>query len=110
MMSYWTHITACIYLETDIESHNIKDIVEKKLQDAPKITGSEGNADVFVTPLSGHNLWTSEGEYQTSVCIAIIGDLRDRFKKETQAEYMKFRKWLLKDFEIRQSSCSIEGY
>lgn len=140
-MSYWTHITACIYLETDIRSKEIKSIIEDKLKSAPKITGSEGDADIFVMPLSGHNLYVSSdcnnckykdtiirdddgnlsciaedhyrcpsNEYQTSVCISIIGDLRDRMKEDTRKEYNEFIKWLNNNFEyIRLRSCTIRG-
>ena len=137
-MSRWTHIAACIYLETNIRSKYIKDVIEQKLIKAPKITGSEGPADIFVNRLSGYNLYTSmdclhcpyivntlhgeiiceppddficpEGKYQTSVCISIIGDLRDRDKKRTRKEYDNFIKWLksVKDFgDIRIRSCTI---
>jgi len=47
-MSYWTHIVAILEVDTYIEDKNIKQIVENKLIKAPKITGSEGCADVFV--------------------------------------------------------------
>lgn len=58
-MSNWTHIVASIDVDTYIESKNIKEEVEKLLEKAPKITGSEGNADIFVNVLSGHNTFTS---------------------------------------------------
>ena len=140
-MSYWTHITACIYLETDIKDNEIKSIIENKLKSAPKITGSEGDADIFVMPLSGHNVFVScdcnncqykgsiiryddgsfsceaddhyrcvSAEYQTSVCISIIGDLRDRMKEDTRKEYKEFIKWLNSNFDgIRLKSCTIRG-
>lgn len=60
-MSNWTHITACIYLETCIQSKDIEQVVREILQKAPKITGSEGDADVFVNALSGYNLLTCVG-------------------------------------------------
>ena len=47
-MSDWSHITACIYVETEIQDENIKEILEEILRQAPKITGSEGNAEVYV--------------------------------------------------------------
>lgn len=58
-MSYWTHIVAAIDVDTYKQSRTIKEDVEKMLTDAPKITGSEGPADVFVNVLSGYNHWTS---------------------------------------------------
>lgn len=56
-MSCWTHIVATIDVETYKEDNNIKTIVEDMLKDAPKITGSERNADIFVNVYSGHNMW-----------------------------------------------------
>lgn len=58
-MSLWTHIVAAIDADTFKESKDLKSEVEKFLENAPKITGSEGNATVFVNVLPGHNVWTS---------------------------------------------------
>lgn len=58
-MSNWTHIVAVIDIDTGIEDKNIKGVVENKLQEAPKITGSEGDADIFVNVLNGYNTWTN---------------------------------------------------
>lgn len=58
-MSRWVHVTGCLYVETYKEESDIKKCVEEILTDAPKITGSERNADIFVNPLSGHNTWTN---------------------------------------------------
>lgn len=54
-MSCWTHITSCMSVETDITEHNILELVKEYLDKAPKITGSEGDADVFVNLQSGYN-------------------------------------------------------
>lgn len=137
-MSHWCSITACIYVNTDIEDKNIKTIVEEKLKLAPKITGSEGNADVFVNTLSGYNVWISadcdncpykdtiirhggafscepdegyeckEVEYQTNICISIVGSLRDKWAEETESEYKEFLDWVSKNIgDIKQESCKI---
>jgi hypothetical protein len=58
-MSNWTHIVATIDVETNIEDKNIKNIVEKILEKAPKITGSEDDAEIFVNVLNGHNVSTN---------------------------------------------------
>jgi hypothetical protein len=55
-MSNWTYIVSTIDIDTNIEDINIKERVLEILKDAPKITGSERNADVFVNILSGHNV------------------------------------------------------
>lgn len=56
-MSYWTHIVATFDIDTYKRDKNIKEVIEEMLKNAPKITGSERNADIFVNVLSGHNVW-----------------------------------------------------
>lgn len=58
-MSMWTHIIASIDVDTYIKSKNLKKDVEKLIKNAPKITGTEGNADIFVNVLSGYSMSTS---------------------------------------------------
>ena len=60
-MSRWTHITACLSVDTYMEEprKELRKQVKGYLKGAPKITGSEGNADIFINIISGHNLWTS---------------------------------------------------
>lgn len=124
-MSWWTYIVATIDIDTWKERHDIKEYVEKLLKDAPPITGSERNADVFVNVRKGHNVsiapdcplcpffggYNAGGyeicrkptvakcidpisEYQTRVVITVAGDLRDRHKPQTQAEWRAFKKYV----------------
>ena len=60
-MSMWTHITACMSVETGIvaKKPELKKQVEEYLDKAPKITGSEGSADVFVNIQGGYSFYTS---------------------------------------------------
>ena len=60
-MSMWTHITACMSVETGIVAKKpaLKKQVKEYLDKAPKITGSEGPADVFVNIQSGYSFYTS---------------------------------------------------
>lgn len=119
-MSYWTHITACIYVDTWNPNEFTKDVagyIKDVLKNAPDITGSEGPADIFVNALSGHSSssWDHENdcyiEYQTRAAITIIGDLRDRLKEQTRDEYESFVRFLgQQGWEIRQRSCSIREY
>ena len=54
-MSRWTHISASILCNITNKQENKNDFklrIEKMLGKAPKITGSEGNADVFVNIFS----------------------------------------------------------
>lgn len=143
-MSHWTHIIASLHIDTNIKDHEIKKVVESMLSKAPKITGSEKDADIFVNTLSGHNTWISfdcgvctygktaeitgeglvcdcpddfhcpSGEYQTCVVITIVGNLRDRHKAQTQKEYQRFKKYVVKKLheikgELLSSACTIRG-
>lgn len=136
-MSCWTHIVSTIDVDTHIADENIKEKVEKILENAPKITGSESDADIFVNKLNGHNIFTSadcqrckykdtiidgddgfsceseedytcpSGEYQTRVVITIMGDLRDRTKETTLREYKEFVKFIKQNWSIRNKTVKI---
>ena len=53
-MSMWTHIVGVIYIDTGIEDPQLKERTEKILEYAPKISGSERPADVYVNMKSGY--------------------------------------------------------
>ena len=118
-MSFWTHIVASIDVDTCIECDTLKSDVAKMLEAAPKITGSEGDADVFVNVLSGYNVFSwrngNHRQYQTRVVITVVGDLRDRMRERTTKEWRAFKKFVEKSineigFIIRNCSCNIMGY
>lgn len=126
-MSYWTHIIGVLHVDTYIQSKQIQAIVEELLKDAPQITGSERNADIYVNVPAGHNCWTSRdcsnceweptkqyftdgfecdapphfdcpsGEYMTRVVITVQGDLRDRIRSQTRKEWNAFHRFIAKD-------------
>lgn len=139
-MSYWTHITSCMSVDTFIHSNNILTEVRDYIAHAPVITGSEQDAEVFVNLKAGHNFWTSRdcdgckykqvlesldgdtdacrttkghecrpGEYQSCVVITVQGDLRDRMKSQTQKEFDAFKKYIEKEYMIRDYSLNIES-
>lgn len=54
-MSRWTHVVGSLYVGTYKHEKDIKGYVENLLEQAPKITGSERDCDIFVNPLSGYN-------------------------------------------------------
>lgn len=123
-MSHWTSILASIYINTNIFDKNIRTKIEHYLNNAPKITGSEGNAEVFISIPYGYTTTITvdcehcpygdtvetctnnitcdapdtfkcpANDYQTQVVITIMGNLRDRFKEETQREYKEFLKYV----------------
>jgi len=60
-MSQWTHITACISVDTCYEEprREVVRLVKTDLVTAPKITGSEHDANIFINVIGGYNSWTS---------------------------------------------------
>lgn len=125
-MSLWTHIVGVMHVDTYQEVDDIKKFVEDALKDAPKITGSEGYAAVFVNPQPGYCISTScdcnrcqyketiqifddgfecdspkdyscpWGEYQSRAIITVCGDLRDRMKDQTKREWNAFHRYVAK--------------
>ena len=60
-MSCWTHITACLSIDTDCIA-NRRELMRQikiNLDNAPLITGSEQNADIFINIPSGYNCMIS---------------------------------------------------
>lgn len=110
-MSRWTHIIGAIHIDTLEEKKDIKRYIETKITKAPKITGSEGNASIFVNLEEGYNISSWDNEYyQSRAIITIQGDLRDKDGTTTKKETQKFIKYILKklDWEIRVLSITIE--
>lgn len=107
-MSMWTHVTGCIYVDTMHNSKDIKKYVEKILKDAPLITGSEQNADIFINPLSGYNTSVFNRDniedFQTCAAITIVADLRDREMEKTQEEIVGFTDFIRDKFLIIDTS------
>lgn len=104
----WTHVTGCIYVDTMHNSKDIKKYVEKILKDAPLITGSEQNADIFINPLSGYNTSVFNRDnieyFQTCAAITIVADLRDREMEKTQEEIAGFINFIRDKFFIIDTS------
>ena len=115
-MSRWTHITSCMSVDTCIENRKrIKKSIMNYINNAPKITGSEGDAEVYVTLQRGYNVssWKQDGtgdfiQYQTCIIISIQGDLRDKDGESTKEEFIEFLHYIEKEYIIRDYSINIE--
>lgn len=125
-MSCWTYIVGVIHVDTYKQVDDINGYVKNKLLGAPKITGSERDASVFVNPVAGHNIFISCdcdrceyretlhhsdngfwceapdgyvchcGEYQTCAVITVQGSLRHRLRKQTRKEWNSFHQYIAK--------------
>lgn len=141
-MSWWTHIVATLNVDTYMERKGIETCVREMLKNAPPITGSERNADVFVNVPSGYNHYCGadcqqceyrdtvnetgdggftcdapdgyecpDGKYQSQVVITVFGDLRDRTRDDTKAEWKLFKRFVGKEIgTIRNCTWRIVGW
>lgn len=95
-MSQWTHIIAAIEYDTLKMSDNLVKDMMNELNKAPRITGSEEDAQIFINQPSGYNMSVGCGgrkgveKYQTKVVITVVGHLRNRDKKRTTREWADF--------------------
>lgn len=110
-MSCWTHITACLSIDTNIidKKPQVLKQVNTYLENAPKITGSESNATIFVNMQKGYNIAGSDGKFQTCVVISIQGDLRDRTQAQTQQEFYTFFNYVRNKYHVRDYAMNIES-
>lgn len=125
-MSIWSHIIGVIHVDTYKQVDDIEEYVRDALKNAPKITGSEGDAAVYVNAEQGYSTsvyhdcnhceykkTTHRDEYgfscdkpdgyrcpsrkyQTRVIITVQGDLRDRTKATTRKQWNIFQKFISK--------------
>lgn len=113
-MSQWTHITACLSVDTCIENKkHIKKRIIDYINKAPKITGSEEDAEVYVNLQRGYNIstWKKFGDdahRQSCIIISIQGDLRDKDGETTREEFVAFLNYIRKEYIIRDYSINIE--
>lgn len=115
-MSRWTHITSCMSVDTCIENRKrVKKSIIDYINNAPKITGSEKDADIYITLQRDYNVssWkqNNKGEfikYQTCIIISIQGDLRDKDGETTKEEFINFLNYIKKEYIVRDYSINIE--
>ena len=115
-MSRWTHITSCMSVDTCIENRKrIKKSIVDYINKAPKITGSEGDAEVYITLQRGYNIssWKRNKNndfvhYQSCIIISIQGDLRDKDGETTKEEFINFLNYIKQKYIVRDYSINIE--
>lgn len=116
-MSQWTHIVAVLDVDTGHQMQTDKDVdvIRKALEAAPKITGGERPADVFVNLLSGFNGVTFDDDsnpihHQSRVVITIIGNLRDRSREQTEKEWQAFKDFIGWENDYKRKKNSLNYY
>jgi len=132
-MSYWTYVNGTITVHpmgrTQPEKRYILDTV---LNHLPRVTGSEGDMNVYVIQKAGHNSSSSCDEFgeitnnlldyygyksrngwlqtQDEYILVVNGALRDREFNETFREFMKWTVRLGKRVGIEDILVEIKGY
>lgn len=114
-MSRWTHITSCMSVDTCIENRKrVKKSIIDYINKAPKITGSEHDAEVYVTLQRGYNIssWKQDKKgdfikYQSCIVVSIQGDLRDKDGISTKEEFINFLDYIGKKYIVRDYSINI---
>lgn len=115
-MSRWTHITSCMSVDTCVENRKrIKKSIIDYIDKAPKITGSEGNAEIYIALQRGYNIssWKKNKDndfihYQSCIIISIQGDLRDKDGETTKEEFINFLNYIKQKYIVRDYSINIE--
>ena len=113
-MSSWTHINLAVEVTVPSQTSRqaVKDQVLAKLEWLPQISGSEGDAEIFVNVPRKHDMTSDMGEEYlwSKAYITVMGHLRDRTKEQTEKETKGFIKGLKREFSyIRNLSWKVYG-
>ena len=133
-MSYWTHIQGSIRVSVNGRTQaEVEYVLKTVLDHLPRITGSEGDADVHVIQCSGwdtcscmhnefgersnnlkHSWWMDPGpgdlEVQHNYILVVHADLRDRFFAQTHWELMKWLCRLSKRVRVEEILLRLSAY
>lgn len=122
-MSYWTYVTGTITVSAVGRTQSeMRYIIETVLAHLPKVTGSEGNMDVYIVQTNGHNISCSHNEFgvfcgrdnlarmQDKYILVLEGSLRDRMFDKTFKELNNFLNRLAKRLCIDDILVSLKTY
>ncbi len=89
-MSQWTSIIAAIYIDTfrEMNKYDLKNYCYDILNSAPKITGSECNAQIFVNVLDGYNSYVGRDCKKCAYKDTIIHLEEGGFTCEADEDYL----------------------
>lgn len=132
-MSQWAYVRGFVKVHpmgrTQAEMRYILDTV---LDHLPRVTGSEGDMDVYVVQEAGHNVSCSHDEFgertdkltdfngvkgrhgwvemQDNYILVVDGSLRDRSFAETKRAFLKWLCRLAKRVMVREALVSLDSY
>ena len=132
-MSYWTYISGTITVEPSGRTNEEKEYILKTvLNHLPRVTGSEGDMDVYINRLDGCYMSSSHDEYgmktnnlidyyggksthgrlkvQEDYALTLDASLRDRTFNETYKELVKWLCRLGKRVRVRDYILRIDGW
>lgn len=118
-MSFWTYINGTITVSPFGRTQSEKRyVLETVLCHLPKVTGSEGNMDIYILQKNGYNSYSSHNEFgvasemriQNQYIIILNGSLRDRTFEETFKELNIFLNRLAKRVNVEDILVSLKGY
>lgn len=105
-MSMRTYVRGLIELDVPGRTQAEKDyILQTVIDHLPKVTGSEGDMDIYTIQAYGHDMWSNRDELdnlaldfktQSRYFLVLDGSLRDRYYKDTFKELNKFLNRLAK--------------
>jgi len=133
-MSWWTHVMGTI--EVDVRGRTqaeIRYILETVLDHLPRVTGSEGDMNVYITQEAGFNCSSSLDEFglatnnlrdmygnksqkngwletQSLYMLTLDGNLRDRGFERTKREFMKWLCRLAKRVQVNAIVVKLWAY
>ena len=131
-MSWWTHINGTVLVSPMGRSQpEMRYILDTVLEHLPRVTGSEGDMEVYVTQREGHDSSCSHDEFgmktnnltdwygnkslqgwhrtQSQYIITVWANLRDRHFEETKREFMNWLCRLAKRVSVDDVLVSIQG-
>lgn len=113
-MSWWTYVTGVVKVDVVGYTQKHKDyILDMVLKHLPKVTGSEGNMEIYITQRQEYNMFTNHDEFDTFIqeyphdmemqsqyMITVCGSLRDRKFSQTYREVVRWLTRLSKRIDV----------
>lgn len=107
-MSKWVQIVGSIYIWTRESTEEAEPFIKRYIIHAPKITGSEGNATIFVNQLAPPEGQPPSSFERRRAVITVVGELRDRTPSVTRKEWRELLKFIRTLGIVENYACKIQ--